>query len=530
MVAPLNPEYRAEELAREFESLAPSVVVVPAGGGAVAREVARSRGIAVAELVSEGESTGSFRLVLPGKVGRSKDVGLRGVEDVALLLHTSGTTSRPKQVPLTHRNLVSSMGHLIGSLGLTAEDRCLNLLPLFHIGGIVDVLAAPLAAGGRVFCESPFSVPAYRRGREAFAPTWTQLAPAMLRELVDAGERGPGSLRFVRSVSAALPVELLERAEGALGVPVVEIYGMTETAGVIASNPLPPGKRKAGSVGVSAGPEVSVVDGEGHPLPAGSRGEVVVRGPSVMSGYAGGGEANAGSWHGAWLRTGDEGYLDGEGYLFLTGRMKEMINRGGEKVSPHEVDEVLRAHPAVAEAAAFALKHPVLGEEVGAAVVLKAGMPVEARELVEYARARLAYFKVPRVVKVVASLPRTAGGKLKRHELALQVGAGQEEGGVERAAYVEPATALQRELARYWAVALGVERVGADDDFFALGGDSLKGAALLNRLDGGDELFVTSLFDARTVASFAAWLESRHPALAARLAAQRGETPTSAPP
>ena len=291
------------------------------------------------------------------------------------------------------------------------------------------MLAAPLAAGGRVACTSPFSVAEFHRGLEAFRPTWTQCAPAMLQELVlTAGEHAAAiarhRMRFLRSVSAALPADMLERVESTFGAPVIEIYGMTETAGVITSNPLPPRPRKPGSVGVAAGPEVAIVDDGGARLPAGSRGEVVVRGDNVMAGYAGGEDANAAAWFGPWLRTGDEGRLDDDGYLFLTGRIKEIVNRGGEKVSPFEVDDVLRAHPAVLEAATFALPHPTLGEEVAAAVVLRPGASVEPQALVDHVRGRLAWFKVPRVLRVVPAIPKTAAGKLRRRELPALLGIG----------------------------------------------------------------------------------------------------------
>jgi hypothetical protein len=400
---------------------------------------------------------------------------------------------------------------------------------MFHVGGIVDVLAAPLVAGGSVVCTSGYSEPEFYRSLETFRPTWTQCVPAMLRELADNAEKHRttierSSLRFIRSVSAALPVALLGEVEAAFRVPVVEIYGMTETAGVIASNPFPHGVRKPGSVGVSAGTAIAIVDGTGAALAPGMRGEIVVKGENVMRAYADGDAANDATRYGEWFRTGDEGRLDGDGYLFLTGRIKEIINRGGEKVSPREVDDVLASHPAVAEVATFALPHPTLGEEVAAAVVLKPGATVAKHTLVEHASERLAYFKVPRVVHFLQAIPRTAGGKLQRNRLAETLGLSHASVGVERAAFVAPRTPVARALAAMWERALGVDRVGADDDFFALGGDSLKAASFVNQIQQawGDAVYVTAVFDAPTVARFEAYLRANYPELAARMSGDTG--------
>ena len=536
--APLNPEYREAEFAFHFSSLKPRLALLRAGHAPAARAVAQAQGIPVVDVLPvDGAETGVFRLAVPWTASGARESGYLRADDVALVLHTSGTTSRPKKVPLTQRNLLASVGNLIASVGLGPDDRCLHVLPMFHIGGIVDVLAAPLVAGGSVVCTTGFSAPEFYRGLEAFRPTWTQCVPTMLKELVDhAGDArsaiGARTLRFIRSVSAALPVPLLREVEATFGVPVVEIYGMTETAGVIASNPFPRGVRKPGSVGVPAGPEVAVVDANGAPVAPLERGEIVVRGDNVMRGYADGEAANAEAHHGEWFRTGDEGYLDEDGYLTLTGRIKEIINRGGEKVSPREVDEALLSHPAVAEAAAFAMPHPTLGEDVAAAVVLRPGATVSKHALVEHVSARLAYFKVPRVVHFLQAIPRTAGGKLRRASLAETLGAADAPGGEERAAYVAPATPIARTLVAMWERALGVERIGVDDDFFALGGDSLKAASFVNQLqqDWGDAVYVTAIFDAPTIWRFEAWLRASYPELAARMAGEAGTAASTVRP
>ncbi|GMU70839.1 MAG: hypothetical protein AMXMBFR42_03060 [Burkholderiales bacterium] len=522
--APLNPEYRRAELEFHFASLKPRLVILPAGRAPVARDVARATGVAVADLHADAASTGAFRLSFPTTGGSATGRGRVHADDVALWLHTSGTTARPKKVPLTQSNLVASAEAMIASVALTSSDRCLHVLPMFHIGGIVDVLMAPLMAGGTVVCTSGFSVPEFFLGLEVARPTWTQAVPTMLRELVDAAPEHRGAiarrpLRFIRSVSAALPVDLLKEVQGAFGAPVVEIYGMTETAGVIASNPFPSGMRKPGSVGVAAGPEVAVVDERGVPVPTGQRGEVVVRGRSVMRGYADDEATNAASWFGDWFRTGDEGTLDADGFLYLTGRIKEIINRGGEKISPREVDEVLLSHPAVAEAATFAIPHPSLGEEVATVVVLKPGSNVSKTALTEHVGSRLAYFKVPRVVHFLQAIPKTAGGKLQRNRLAETLGLRDATAEAPRAAYVAPRTPFAAELARLWEATLGVERVGLDDDFFALGGDSLKAASFVNQIQHQwhETVYVTAVFDAPTLARLESYLSAHHPELVAKM-------------
>ncbi|MBK7332923.1 MAG: AMP-binding protein [Betaproteobacteria bacterium] len=534
--APLNPDYRETEFDFQFDSLAPKLVILPTGRTSAARAVAQARGIPIVELTAvEGAATGTFRLTPPTGVGAVREGGHLRADDVALVLHTSGTTARPKKVPLTQGNLLASVGNLVSSLGLGAGDRVLHVLPMFHVGGIVDVLAAPLVAGGSVVCTSGYSEPEFYRSLETFRPTWTQCVPAMLRELADNAEKHRttierSSLRFIRSVSAALPVALLSEVEAAFRVPVVEIYGMTETAGLIASNPFPNGVRKPGSVGIAAGAAIAVVDGTGAAVPTGTRGEVVVKGDNVMRGYAGGEEANAATRYGEWFRTGDEGCLDGDGYLFLTGRIKEIINRGGEKISPPEVDDVLLSHPAVAEAATFALPHPTLGEEVAAAVVLRPGATVAKHELVAYAKSRLAYFKVPHVVHFLQAIPRTAGGKLQRNRLAETLGLAYATSGEQRSAYVAPQTPVARALAAMWERALGIDRLGVDDDFFALGGDSLKAASFVNQIQQswGDAVYVTAVFDAPTVGRFEAYLRASYPDLVARMSGEVAESATAA--
>lgn len=330
-------------------------------------------------------------------------------------------------MPLTHDNLCASARHIVGTLQLSGADRCLNVMPLFHIHGLVAGLLAPLAAGGSVFCPPGFSALKFFGWLAEARPSWYTAVPTMHQAILDRAERNreiveSTSLRFIRSSSASLPPQVIAQLEATFEAPVIEAYSMTEAAHQMTSNPLPPEERKPGSVGIAAGPEVTVLGDDGGPLPAGEVGEVAIRGPNVMAGYLNNPAANAAAFTNGWFRTGDQGTLDTSGYLRITGRLKEIINRGGEKVSPREVDEVLLDHPAVALALTFALPHAKLGEEVAAAIVLKPGYSADEQAIRAYAAGRLADFKVPRRVVFVEQIPTGPTGKLQRIGLAQKLG------------------------------------------------------------------------------------------------------------
>ncbi|MGH6717778.1 MAG: acyl--CoA ligase [Alphaproteobacteria bacterium] len=426
--APLNPAYTADELAFYLDDLGARAVLVRAGDDGPARRVARARGIAVIELTeSPADPAGLF--TLGGVHAPANRPGPGEADDVALILHTSGTTSRPKMVPLTQRNLAASARNVVATLGLGPADRCLQVMPLFHIHGLVATLLAPLAAGGSVACSGGFNALRFFAQLDQLRPTWCSAVPTMHQAVLARADRnrevlGRCRLRFLRSSSASLPPQVMAALEAAFGCPVIESYGMTEAAHQMTSNPLPPAPRKPGTVGVAAGPEVAIMDGAGVLLPAGSRGEVVIRGDSVTGGYAANPDANAKAFTSGWFRTGDEGVLDDDGYLTITGRLKEIINRGGEKVSPLEVDEVLMDHPAIAQVVTFAMPHAKLGEEVACAVVLREGMVVVEQEIRSFASGRLADFKVPRRVVILEEIPKGATGKLQRIGLAAKLGLG----------------------------------------------------------------------------------------------------------
>lgn len=424
--APLNPKYRDDEFRFYLDDLGAKALITAGPGEAPAAHAAASPRMRRLTLVGAASEltlvTDDRQPVRPGSSRAAQP------DDVALVLHTSGTTARPKIVPLRQRNLTASARNIVGSLSLTSADRCLNVMPLFHIHGLLAGLLAPLAAGGSVACPPGFDPFKFFAWLDELRPTWYTAVPTMHQMILaraerhrDVVERAP--LRFVRSSSAPLPKVVIEGIEKIFGVPVIEAYGMTEASHQMASNPLPPDARKPGSVGKRTGVEVQIMDGAGRVMPAGERGEVVVRGETVIKEYEANPEANARAFTAdGWFRTGDQGYLDEAGYLFLTGRLKEIINRGGEKVSPPEVDEVLLRHPAVAQAVAFAVPHERLGEEVAAALVLREGMTVTEREMREFAGRHLADFKVPRLVVFVDEIPKGPTGKLQRIGLAERLG------------------------------------------------------------------------------------------------------------
>ena len=425
--APLHPGLREREFRDSLESLRARALIVAAGSDTPATAVAQQLSIPILQLEATNPA-GGFRLVGgPSSRGDLPD-GARP-QDTALLLHTSGTTAKPKLVPLTQGNLAASAANIASTLRLGPDDTCLNIMPLFHIHGLIGALLSSLCAGASVAATPGFAPMRFFKWLDELRPTWYSAVPTMHQAILQRSARNPASLarsrlRLIRSSSAALPPSVLTALEEAFGCPVVESYGMTEASHQMASNPLPPAARKPGTVGLAAGPEVAVMDGAGSLLPVGATGEVVIRGANVMAGYADNPQANASAFHGQWFRTGDQGLCDSDGYFTITGRLKELINRGGEKISPREIDEALLEHPAVAQAVAFAVPHAKLGEEVAAAVVLEEGSDLTQRALGQFAAERLASYKVPRVVRFVEAIPKGPSGKLKRVGLAKDLGLG----------------------------------------------------------------------------------------------------------
>ena len=427
--APLNPAYRGEEFRFYLEDLGAKALFVEAGSESPAIEVARDLGVSVYELnVPEGAPAGSFEFVA-GEIGTGPAAlpGPAEPEDVGLVLHTSGTTSRPKIVPLSQTNICASGRHISETLSLTGDDRCVNIMPLFHIHGLIAAVLSSMAAGGSTYCTPGFDALRVFRWFEDANPSWYTAVPTMHQAILSRAGRNQEildnmDLRFIRSSSSSLPPQVMAALEETFVCPVIESYGMTEAAHQMASNLLPPGARKAGSVGVAAGPEVEIMDLDGNILERGATGEIVIRGPNVTKGYEANEKANAEGFTNGWFRTGDQGMFDKDGYLSITGRLKEIINRGGEKISPREVDEILLDHPAVGQAVTFALPHDKLGEEVAAAVVLKDGESATEADIREFAATHLADFKVPRKVVFLEEIPKGATGKLQRIGLHEKLG------------------------------------------------------------------------------------------------------------
>lgn len=414
--APLNPGYREEEIGFYLEDTNAKLVLCPAGAEAALKSAA-AKGIPTYPVGMD--SAGCVRIA---EAPNSRTASAPSPGDIALVLHTSGSTGRPKRVPITHGNISASMRNIVTHYRLSPADVSLCVMPLFHVHGLVASTLSTLLSGGTVVVPAKFSPLSFWRTVRETGATWYSAVPTIHNMLVArAGEGRPAGaegLRFIRSCSAALPPEMMERMERVFGVPVLEAYGMTEASHQMASNPRPPAVRKAGSVGPGTGVQIGIMDEAGDLLRTGQRGEVVIQGPNVVAGYENNPEANQKSFTKGWFRTGDQGFLDEDRYLTLTGRLKELISRGGEKIGPREIDEVLLSHPAVADAVAFGVPHPVWGEEVAAAVVLKEGTEAGEAAILAFCRERLADFKCPKKIYIEKAIPRTTTGKIQRGAVA----------------------------------------------------------------------------------------------------------------
>ncbi len=428
--APLNPAYRQPEFEFYLQDLGARALVLAEGDASPARAAAAALGVPAMDIRAEpGSPAGSFSFVGEPEAEPAVHGGMAGPDDVALVLHTSGTTSRPKIVPLLHRNVCATAENIRQTLRLEPGDRCLNVMPLFHIHGLMACVLSTLHVGASVYCAPGFNALRMFGWLADADPTWYSAVPTMHQTILARGGRNREiverlRLRFIRSSSAALPSRVMAEVEELFGAPVVEAYAMTEAAHQMTCNPLPPAARKPGTVGIAAGPDVSVMDADGNHLAPGEEGEIVIRGPNVTPGYENNEAANREAFTHGWFRTGDQGFRDGDGYFTITGRLKEIINRGGEKISPREVDEVLMDHPAVQQVVTFAMPHPKLGEEVAAAVVLRDGAEAGPGDVRDFAAGRLAGFKVPRKVVVLDEIPKGPTGKLRRIGLADQLGLG----------------------------------------------------------------------------------------------------------
>ncbi len=426
--APLNPGYRADEFEFYLSDLNAKALIAQAGVDSPAIAVAEKLKIPIIWLTPTPErGAGSFTLDTGAMPLSSAGPTFAEPDDIALVLHTSGTTSRPKIVPLAQKNICATARNVSTTLRLTPEDRGLAIMPLFHIHGLMAATLAPLSVGSSVFCSPGFNALKFFSWLEESRANWYTAVPTMHQAILSRAGHNAAiiaahKLRLIRSSSSSLPPQVFAELEKTFGAPVIESYGMTEAAHQMASNLLPPGARKPGTVGVAAGPDVEIMSDDGKILPRGATGEIVIRGDNVTSGYESNPKANAEAFTNGWFRTGDQGAMDSDGYLSITGRLKEIINRGGEKISPREVDEVLMDHPAVAQVVTFGIPHEKLGEEVGAIVVKREGTAPTERELRDFVATRLADFKVPKKVIFMDEIPKGATGKLQRIGLAQKLG------------------------------------------------------------------------------------------------------------
>ena len=516
--APLNPALTGGEFDSAFQDLRIGAVIVPASTESPARAVAKKRGLPVFELSFDpNDPAGIF--TLGGRKTVSNPIrkpAFAGDDDIGLVLRTSGAKARPKIVPSRQSALIAGADLTIGALHLAASDRYLCVMPMHHVHALMTSLAA-LLAGGAAIAVPPFDAGDFFRWLAEFRPTWYSSAPTIHQAILARAREYRGivdesSLRFIRSSAAPLPPIVLAELEDVFRTPVIEGYGMTETCLYATSNPLPPLERKIGSVGISVGTEVVILDGKGVSLPAGQPGEIALRGANIMTAYENNPDANSEAFVDGWFRTGDQGYLDRDRYLYITGRLKETINRGGEKISPGEVEEVLAQHPEVAAAVVFAVPHPTLGEDVAAAVVLRHDIGSRVSDLRRYVAARLVGHKVPGQILIVDAIPASSTGKVQRTRLA-QLLADRRQ-----AEFVEPRNGHELCLAEIWQDVLGIPSISINDNFFALGGDSIKATQVVNRIRQRLQVDVSiqSLFVAPTVAALAQELSAggsgRHPA------------------
>jgi len=507
--APLNPSNTVEDFKFSLADMHIKALVTTPGNDQPARKAAEDLGLQIIGIHSDPRTAGIFHLDsdLPMDKSISEPI-LPGVEDVALVLQTSGTTSRPKIVPITHRNIFYSVHNIAKTYALSPADRCLNMMPLFHIHGLMASVGASLLTGGSIVCAPGYQPDQVLGWLSELKPTWYTAVPTIHQAILEQVHRQPENvrsihLRFIRSCSSPLVPQVARELETVFNAPVVEAYGMTEATHQITSNPLPPQSRKIGAVGLPTGTtQVSILNGEGVTLPAKSVGEICIRGDNVISGYENNPTANTTSFINGWLRTGDLGFLDDDGYLFIQGRIKELINRAGEKISPREIDEVLLQHPAVRQAVAFAMPHNSLGEDVAAAVVLKNGQTVSMQELRQFASTRLADFKVPRLIVFNVEIPKGPTGKIQRIGLADKLKAQLEAVRIqETSGEVGAGTPAELKILSIWQQVLDKQSIGTKDDFLALGGDSIKAAGILMLVNEyfGVNLSLGDIFTAPTI-------------------------------
>ncbi len=421
--APLNPSYKQEEFEFYLDDLKPKFLLVEPNSKSLAVIAAKNLNIPVFEMkISYNQPLGTFELF-----DKETDYKNPNDYDEALVLHTSGTTSRPKIVPLSNLNIFTSAVNISKSLKLTAYDHCLNIMPLFHIHGLIAVLSASAKVGASICASNGFNALKFLDLAETQNITWYSGVPTMhqailLRAQKNSDKAKKLNLRFIRSSSASLPPAIFEQLNDIFQTPVIEAYGMTEATHQMASNPLPPAIQKPGLVGMPAGPEICIMNDKNEKLPQGEIGEICIKGDNVTNGYENNPEANKQSFVNDWFRTGDEGFFDKDGYLKISGRLKEIINKGGEKISPLEVDNILMDFSPIDQALCFGYKDKMLGEDIAVVIKLKENKSCTEDDIKSYANEKLAKFKIPKKIFIVEDIPKGATGKLQRIGLAKKFG------------------------------------------------------------------------------------------------------------
>jgi len=421
--APLNPSYKQEEFEFYLDDLKPKFLLVEPNSKSLAVIAAKNLNIPVFEMkISDNQPLGTFELF-----DKETDYKNPNDYDEALVLHTSGTTSRPKIVPLSNLNIFTSAVNISKSLKLTTDDHCLNIMPLFHIHGLIAVLSASVKVGASICATNGFNALKFLDLAETQNITWYSGVPTMhqailLRAQKNSDKAKKLNLRFIRSSSASLPPAIFKQLNDIFETPVIEAYGMTEATHQMASNPLPPAIQKPGLVGMPAGPEICIMNDKNEKLPQGEIGEICIKGDNVTNGYENNPEANKQSFVNDWFRTGDEGFFDEDGYLKISGRLKEIINKGGEKISPLEVDNILMDFPPIDQALCFGYKDKMLGEDIAVAIKLKENKSCTEDDIKSYANEKLAKFKIPKKIFIVEDIPKGATGKLQRIGLAKKFG------------------------------------------------------------------------------------------------------------
>jgi acyl-CoA synthetase (AMP-forming)/AMP-acid ligase II/thioesterase domain-containing protein/acyl carrier protein len=509
VAAPLSSTLRERDLEGLFSTLNPNAAILQDTVDSPTRVVARTMGIPIIELSAvPGAAAGEF-LLRGERLPQHSSGGFSEPDDVGLMFSTSGTTSRPKIVPLTHRNFCSAAANTKAALELTDRDCCLNVMPLFHGHGLIAGVLASLVAGARVVCTPPFDISKFFGWMDEFRPTWYTAVPTIHQAVLAEASRhreiiARTPLRFIRSASAPLTLSVMAELERVFNVLVTENYGLTE-APQITNTPLDPRARKVGSLGIPGSSEVAIMDENGKLLGPGESGEIVCRGPVITTGYFNDGPATARCFTNGWFRTGDLGLIDGDGHLYMTGRLGEIINRGGDKVSPQEVDQILMGHPAIAQATTFGIPDSALGEEVAAAVVLRPGISASAAEIRQFVATRLAEFKAPRRVVIVPAIPTGPTGKLLRRELAESFGVVASPQPETEIVRPEERNPLEYHLTRIWEELLDIRPLGITDDFFDHGGNSLLAARMMVEIERacGRSMQPSILFQAPTVQQLA---------------------------